>query len=117
MARVTVDDVNGLLETDVDDTKVEVAIAGATAMVDEALGTGTTAILKEIERYLAAHLLACGAARLSAKEEAGGAKVEYVGKTGMGLDASQFGQMVKILDTTGKLATLGLKNATITAIE
>ena len=61
--------------------------------------------LKEIERWLAAHFAAAGDERLRAWriQEFGENRAEVTGKFGMGLDLTQYGQMVKVLDTTGTL--------------
>jgi hypothetical protein len=54
--------------------------------------------------------------RMAKKEGAGGASIEYVGNYGEGLSSTPYGQMVMILDTTGAMASLALKQVKITSI-
>lgn len=116
--RVTPAEVKAIMDdTVITDTIMGTYIIGANTLVNTALGTGTTPILKEIERWLAAHLATITRERMAKKEEAGGAKIEYTGDYGMGLESTPYGQTVMILDTTGTLATLMLKKATIYAIK
>jgi len=49
-------------------------------------------------------------------EQVGDAKVEYIGKFGMGLDSTPYGQTLKMLDTSGELAAADKKKASIYAI-
>jgi hypothetical protein len=62
--------------------------------------------LKEIERWLAAHLYVMSDQVLE-REVVGRSGGSFQGKTGMNLDASKFGQMAKMLDPSGILATMG----------
>jgi len=77
------------------------------------VGTLSAAVLKEIERWLAAHFVALRDKRTS-KDNVGDSSHTYEGKTGMGLDFTRYGQMAKMLDTTGTLAKAGLKKAALT---
>ena len=61
--------------------------------------------LKEIERWLTAHLF-CIRDRLPSERKIGDATDKYQGKTDMGLDATTYGQQAKMLDPTGELARL-----------
>jgi len=118
-ARVT----SAELKIVLDDTELSGAaltsyINTANVLVNSVLGTGTTDILKEIEKYLAAHLAVFTRERQAIKEEAGTAKVTYSDNFGEGLKATAYGQMVLFLDTTGKLAAIdGKKTASIYAIK
>jgi hypothetical protein len=47
------------------------------------------------------------------EERIGEASVKYFGKTGLGLDATMYGQTVKLLDTTGILLDLGKRSVSI----
>jgi hypothetical protein len=100
------------------DDIVNAYIAGANATVNEVLeGQGLSAdVMKEIERWLSAHLIALTRERVSVKEEAGTAKIQYSDIYGKGLEATDYGQMVLTLDTTGNMAATGGKNATVFAI-
>lgn len=114
--RVTATEVKSIIDTSLADSVVDVYIGSANAMVNDVLGTGTTSILKEIERWLTAHMISLTRERMAAKEGAGGAEIEYVGKTGEGLSSTPYGQMVLELDDTGAMAALGRKKAFIRAV-
>jgi hypothetical protein len=110
----------------VDDTEVEAIIdteshidtdafiTTANAMVDEYLADSdlSAAILTEIEKYLAAHFIAIKQ-RVLKSEKYGDAKDDYAVKVGMGLDATPYGQQVKILDSSGLLANVGAKRRAV----
>lgn len=59
--------------------------------------------LVEIERFLAAHLVAMRDPRKQTQHVAQ-ATTTYEGRTGMGLDFTRYGQQVKLLDRTGAFA-------------
>lgn len=64
-----------------------------------------------VELWLSAHLVACADPQLK-EETIGDAKeTKNVGPLGKGLEASVYGQQVKLLDTTGTLAAMGKKLA------
>jgi len=118
MGRVTATEVKEILDnSSLTDTIVDAYILGANALVNSALGTGESALLTEIERWLAAHMIASSRERMAQKEGAGGAYIEYTGKSGEELSSTPYGQMVLTLDTTGAMASLGLKKASIKAVE
>jgi hypothetical protein len=85
-------------------------------MVNTVLGTGTSDNLKEIERWLTAHMISISRERQTLKEEAGTVSVTYAGSFGEGLKATSYGQTVLALDTTGKMASLSGKAVSIYAI-
>lgn len=114
--RVTATEVKEIIETTLSDAIVNAHIAGANALVNEVFGTGTSDLLKQIELWLTAHMLTLTRERQAAKEGAGGANIEYTGTFGQGLESTTFGQMVKVLDTTGAMASLGTKQASLFAI-
>ena len=107
--RVDPDEVKDIIETDMSDAAIEAYIAGANVTITALLGDAdlTAAQLKEIERWLTAHLMACSRERQVREETAGGARIAYFSEysmVGKGLDATLYGQQVKLLDTTGTLA-------------
>ena len=108
--RVTEQEVRNIFETDI--TDLSPFITAANLMVNENLfGQGLTdATLKEIERWLSAHLATARDPRTS-KESMGDASQTYQGDSGLGLDSSRYGQMVKTLDPTGRLTAVGKKKA------
>lgn len=75
-----------------------------------------TNIYKEMERWLAAHMIASTRFRIASKEQVGDAKVEYIGKFGMGLNSTPYGQMLMAMDTSGELAAADKRKASIFAI-
>jgi len=117
--RTSAAEVKQIISTDLADSIIEAFIAGATELVTEVIGTSTaitTALKKEIERWLTAHMLASTREQQLVSGGAGGATATYQGKTGMRLESTMYGQQVLVLDTTGGFATLGGKSAKITAI-
>jgi len=119
-ARVTSEEVLVILsDPDITEDGTDSFILAATALVDNVLGSDTTllaSLKKEIERWLAAHLIASTVERMASKAEAGGAKIEYTGAWDKRLDSTPYGQMVLTLDSTGKMASLGSKEASAYAI-
>jgi len=120
--RAKVSDVDMIMDLDSSfpDRKIEAFIYSANALVDERLGDTdlSSRILFEIERWLTAHLIKVSIERVSKKEEAKGAAIEYAGDfSGRGLESTQYGQTVIELDTTGKMKSLGEKQVMINAIK
>lgn len=76
----------------------------------------TTDLYKEMERWLTAHMIASTRFRIASLEQVGDAKVEYIGKFGIGLDSTPYGQMLKVMDPTGALAAADKKKASIFAV-
>lgn len=117
--RVDATEVKEIIETALSDATIEAFITAANLTVtnmltDSGLDDDT---LHEIERWLTAHLMACTRERQIHSEGAGEATVTYVGRTAMGLDATYYGQQVKVLDTTGILSSqLGKRNVTVFAV-
>jgi len=122
MSRVSATQVKEIMETDLEDTVIEAFITAANLTVTELLGTSalSDATLLEIERWMAAHLIASTIDRAVDKENTGPTGVTYSGKTAMGLDSTLYGQTCKLLDTTGTLAAFdlakGYKQASVYAV-
>jgi len=119
--RTTAAEVKQLIEgCDTEDAIVTAMITSASAIVDQVFeddeDIGTT-LLEEIERWLTAHMLASSLWRTGAEVEVGDARIKYTGEWGKKLESTPYGQMVLILDTTGKMAKMGKSGASITAIE
>ena len=88
-------------------TTTDPFITTANLLVTEHLGTSSlsSAMLTQIEKYLAAHLTALHPdERQLVEQEVGEATDTFAGKFGQQLDFTQFGQTVKMLDSTGILA-------------
>ena len=83
-------------------------IEAAVAITDDCFEgvTISNALLKQVQTWLAAHLIAMTEPGVRS-ERVLSAAVTYDGRTDMGLDGSRFGQMAKTLDSTGCLANLG----------
>jgi hypothetical protein len=119
MARTTAVDVKQIIDTDLEDSIVEGYISAATSTVDEVLGADPSLsgdLKTEIERWFTAHLIASTREQQLSEAKAGPASAKFQGKTGMGLDATLYGQQVKAMDTTGKFAALSGKRASMTAV-
>lgn len=120
MARTSPTAVQEIIDTDLTDTQINAFITAANLLVTNQLaskGLGN-AMLAEIERWLAAHLLATRDQRVQSEsvDGAGGYSVTFQGRTDMGLDATIYGQQVKILDTSGTLASMGLRQVRLNVI-
>ena len=116
--RVTDEEVKEILDakTTVGDTTPFITAANQ-IVTDRLVGKGlSTDQLKEIERWLAAHLT-CSKEQQPGREKAGEAEATYRGKDGLGLDTSLYGQNVKLLDSSGTLSSLGKRGAFIEAID
>lgn len=107
--RTTATEVKQILETDLDDSIVEAFIKSASLLLDNQFSDGALSdeLLTEIERWLAAHQIASTREQQAIEAKAGTTAVKYQGETGLGLDGTMYGQTVKILDTTSRLADLG----------
>lgn len=108
--RVTAAEVIEILDTSLTGTDVLPFVTSANIFVTASLtGKGLSDDnLKEIERWVCAHMVASTKERQSKKEEAGGAKIEYAGYWGQGLSGTSYGQMAITLDPTGTLSSLSV---------
>ncbi len=118
--RVAATEVKEIISTDLPDAVIDTFVTAANLVITDALSgySLNAAMLKEIERWLSAHFLACTRAQQAQAEGADGANITYQGQTGMGLDATFYGQQVKILDPTGlvEAASSSRRGITITPI-
>lgn len=114
-ARTTTTAVELIISTTLTDPQIQAFIDTATLIVDaNLLDKGlSTDLLTQIETWLAAHLLSMRDQRTS-ERRIGDVWFTYQGQTGLGLDATLYGQQVKLLDTSGTLASLGKRRATLT---
>jgi hypothetical protein len=119
--RIQASDVKEIMDNcTTEDTVVETFIDAGELVITQILGNVTslsTDQLKEIERWFVAHMIASTVFRTTASEKVGDAEVRYTGQWGKNLDSTPYGQMVKILDTTGKMSNLGKMSATIYAVK
>ena len=117
--RVTVAEVKEIIETSMTDGDITAFTTAANLTVTDLLGDSivlSSDQLKEIERWLTAHLIASTRERMALTEGAGGAEITYTGEWGSGLSSTPYGQMVMMLDTTGGLKSLDKKRASILAV-
>jgi len=121
MARVTVTEVKEVMDNcTVADTIVNTFILVGELLIDKVFTNDTVLgsdVLKEVERFYVAHLVAMTKSRVTTEEKLGEAAVKYAGKYGMNLDATPYGQIAKQLDTTGKLASVGKQVASMKAVK
>ena len=120
MARTTAAEVLQIIDNcTISTTIVDEFITAANLTITEILGSDTslsTAQKTEIERWFTAHMLAVTIWKTTSTERLGDASVTYTGQFGQGLSASPYGQMVLLLDTTGKMGNIGKRKASIFAI-
>lgn len=115
--RTTFKKVREIYDSQLTDENIENYIDIASRQVDSIpSGTLTNATLADIERFLTAHLIIITKERRGVQEEVGEAKVRFSNIYGEGLMATEYGQMVGELDTTGTLKALGKKKAVYIAI-
>jgi len=112
---VTDAEVKAILDTEISTTPF---ITTAHLIVMEQLyplGRMTDARLSLIELYLSAHLACALDPRISV-EKIGDSQNSYQGKTGLGLDATMYGQQVKLLDVSGVLVNSDRLKATLECV-
>lgn len=105
--RVTADEVKDLIDTTLTDGRIETYITSAAVYVETAVGTKfDDEYLKELQRWMTAHLISTTNERQLQKATAGPAGATYFGVAGKGLESSTYGQTVLNLDTTGTFAEI-----------
>lgn len=114
MGRCTGIEVKEILDTALTEGEIAPFITAANLIVTDMLSSSalSTAMLKEIERWLAAHFVAIRDPRIS-REKTEEAEATYHGKSDMGLNHTSYGQQVRLLDTTGAMANLGKRKASV----
>lgn len=111
-------DVKVIINTSLEDIEINSFINIADGIINQQLDSDdfTDAELKEIERWLTAHLIATTRERIGTSEKVGDASITYAGKFGEGLKSTPYGQMVLQLDTSGVFADLGTQKLYFKAI-
>jgi len=102
------------------DATVTIFITSASVFIDKVFANDTTTsttLLAEMEKWLAAHLIASTVFRTTSEEKLGDASLKYTGQWGKKLESTPYGQMVLLLDTTGMMANAGKMAASIYAVE
>jgi len=118
MARVTDEEVKSIISLNVL-TDTTPFIGTAHVFVNEyLLSSGQSEdVLKEIEKYIAAHLVALHPdERQLESQKIGEAEDKYSGDFGKLLDFTQYGQFAKSLDASGILVNIGKTKAAISVI-
>ena len=119
MARVTSKDVTDIIDTRLSNSNINIYIDVANRLVTDILGSDTTlsdAQKADIEKFFAAHLIASTKERQASEKEVREASIKYTGNYGEGLKLTSYGQMVEMLDTTGKMSDIGKIKSSIEAI-
>lgn len=116
MARVTDAEVKEILDTTVTTTPF---ITAATLLVDQHLLDADlpTALLKEIERWVAAHFACLLDPRLRDMRKGDTTVTFELGKPGLGLQATTYGQQALALDASGRLARASTAKPATFAVE
>jgi len=118
MARTTALEVKDILDTDLSDSVVESFINDASNLINELFENETgisNELLASIEKWVAAHLVAIRDQKVKS-EKIGDASITYHGTSGKGLEFTPYGQQALLLDTTGRLKSIGGKRATFKAV-
>ena len=108
MPRVTAAEVKQVFDTSLEDDRLVPFIAQADLIIDEELvGRDLSdARLKLISQHLSAHYASLALDRRADQEGVAGATITYQGRTGMGFNATQYGQTALELDNSGRLRYL-----------
>ncbi|MFW6002556.1 MAG: hypothetical protein ACOCQD_04380 [archaeon] len=119
MATATVDEVRAIIDTNIEDTNVESYIDSASSLLSIWFSgvTASQELLTELEKWVAAHLIAMTKERQAKEEGAGGAYIKYAGVFGTGLKTTSYGQTAIEIDTTNTLRSVSGKQIKFFAIK
>jgi len=121
MARVTAAEVKTIMDgCTIADAIIDTFIVGANEVITVAFSGNSDVsdtLLKELERWLTAHMIASTIYRTTSEEKIGDASAKYTGEWGKKLESTPYGQMVLILDTTGIMGQVGKAQASIYAVK
>jgi len=111
ITKPSVNSVEDIIDTDLAETQIQAFIDAANLTLDEVFDSELSAgLLTELNKWLAAHLLSTRYQRVEL-EAVSDVSVTSQGETGLGLDATSYGQQCTILDPTGKLSNLNTQEA------
>lgn len=119
--RVTAPELKEIFETDLSDPQLRTFIGAANLVVNDRLsGRGiASATLKEIERFVAAHMASVSDPRVT-KETIDTASATFEARvrsdSRQGLEMTFYGQQAMLLDPTGQLAQAGKRVASAKAM-
>lgn len=120
MARVTEEEVLEIMDNDLEEDVISPFVISANVFVTQHLsGKLSEDVLKEVERWVAAHMVASTKDRQIKDTGADNAYIKYTGYWSEGLNGTSYGQMAIALDATGTLAVLakGKRGIYIYAVE
>lgn len=116
---VTQEQVLAIMDTSLTESQILPFLTTAQAIVDSHLASAelSSSLLDEITKYLAAHF-ACLKSPFAIRKKIWDAEETYGYKGGEGLDATPYGETVKMLDSTGiLLSKIGNQNVTFGVID
>lgn len=119
MATATVDEVRAIIDTNIEDDNIESYIDSASSLLSIWFSgvTASQELLTELEKWVAAHLIAMTKERQAKEEGAGGAYIKYAGVFGTGLKTTSYGQTAIEIDTTNTLRSVSGKQIKFFAIK
>lgn len=118
--RTTKTAVRYVIQTALEDDEIDAIIGQANGVVTRVLSGEALAdsLLRDIETWLTAHLIAMSKERQPLSEKVGDIWLSFEKRSGNGfLEMTTFGQMVLFLDPTGSFQKSSMKKAAITAIK
>jgi len=120
-ASVTPDAVKEIIDSDLTDARINafinLAYYGTIPLAGKLGDCGGADALCEIQLWLAAHFLTVYERQTKSESVGGEWSVTYLGKDGLGLEASLYGQQALALDCSGTLAKAGLKRAVMQVVD
>ncbi len=119
MSRTSNAEVLKISDTALTTSQIDNIIEFANRSVTNTLGGEglTIALLKDIETWLTAHLIAVGKERQPEGEKVGDIWLTYQKKINEGLRSTSYGQMVLSLDTSGKFQQSMKQKVSIRAVK
>ena len=118
--RTTKTAVRYVIQTALEDDEIDALIMQSNLIVTRIVGSEGLAsdVLKDMETWLTAHLIAIGKERQPQSEKVGDIWITFQKQDTKGfLESTTYGQMVLFLDSTGLFQKSSLKRASITAIK
>ncbi len=118
MSRTTYIEVKSVIDTGLTEAEITMLINNANRMIDYTITNSSlsTDQLKDIETWLAAHLIAIGKERQPKEERVYDIWIKFQTVLGTGLHSTSYGQMVLLLDTTKAFLHAQKMKATVDAV-
>lgn len=118
MARTSIDEVKVVIATSLTDEEITSFINIANRIVTSLVGSNVNLsddIKEDIECFLTAHLISISREPQNSfsRSRVGNSEIYVSSQFGKGLEATAFGQTVKLLDTTGTFTQLGKVKASL----